>query len=102
MVHADAADFGALAMLEAEGGEEVCSGGVQGGVVGGCGGTVSKGAGDDAGVNVVGAGEGGEGGFEGEGVFLEPVEEGAVAEEARIGVLRGVDVRVCELDLGSS
>ena len=69
MVHADATDFGALAVMEAEIREEVCSGGMYGGVIGGCGGAMGKGAGDDAVVDVLRAGEGGEGGFEGEGVL---------------------------------
>ena len=52
---------------------------------------------DDAGVDVAGAGEGGEGGFEGECVCLEPGEQCGVAEDARVGVLGGVDVCVCEI-----
>ena len=35
---------------------------------------MGEGAVDDAGVDVAGAGEGGEGGFEGEGVCFEPGE----------------------------
>ena len=70
MIHADATDFGALAMLEAEGRKEVCGGSVQRGVVRGGGGTVGEGARDDAGVDVLGSGEGREGGFKGESVFL--------------------------------
>lgn len=70
MIHADAADFGTLTMVEAEGREEVCGGSVQRGVVRGGGGTVGKGAGDDAGIDVLGTGEGREGGFKRESVFL--------------------------------
>ena len=50
---------------------------------------------DDAGVDLAGFGEVGEGGLEREGVGVEPVNEGGVAEDAGVGVLRGVDVRVC-------
>lgn len=97
VVHADAADQGALAAAEAERGEEVGGGDVDGGVVGGAGGAVGEGAGDDSGVG--GAGGGvvvvvAERALQGKGVRLEPVEEGGGAEEAGVGVLRGVDVGV--------
>ena len=69
MVHADATDFGALAMVEAEGREKVCRWGMYGGVVSCCGGAVGEGAGDDTVVDVLRAGEGREGGFEREGVL---------------------------------
>lgn len=67
---------------------------MDGGEVGGCCCAVGEGAVDAAGVDAAGEGEGGEGGFEREGVGVEPVEEGAFAENARVGVLRGVDVGV--------
>ncbi len=84
------------------------------GVVGcGCG-AGGEGPGYDAAVYVSGAGKGvkgrggggagrvrghggvwvAEGGFEGEGVGFEPVEEGGLAEDAGVGVLGGVDVGV--------
>lgn len=85
----------------AEGGEEVGGGDVDGSEVGGAGSAVCEGAGDDLVVDAVGVGrrDGGEfgaaeGGFDGEGVVLEPVEEAGVAEEAGVGVLGGVDVGV--------
>ena len=62
--------------------------------VGGCCCAVGEGAGYAAEVDTAGEGEGGEGGFEREGVGVEPVEEGGFAEDAGIGVLRGVDVGV--------
>ena len=58
IVHADSADEGALAEVEGECGEEIGRRDVDGGVVGGCCGTVGEGAGDDAGVDGFGAGEG--------------------------------------------
>ena len=81
------------------------------GVVGCCGCAECEGAGDDARVDLVGAGKwvgrwgGGvhgrsgvtEGGFEWEGVGCEPVQEGRLAEDADIGVLRCVDVCVWEI-----
>ena len=45
-------------------------------------------------VDGAGAGGRGERSFEGEGVGFEPVEEGGGAEEAGVGVLRGVGVCV--------
>ena len=57
-----------------------------------------EGAVDAAGVDAAGEGEGGERGFEREGVRVEPVEEGCFAENARVGVLRGVDVGVLRRD----
>lgn len=62
--------------------------------VGGCCGAVGEGAGDAAGVDAVGGGEVGEGGFEGESVFVEPGEEGGAAEDAGVGVLGGMNVGV--------
>ena len=55
---------------------------------------MGEGAVDAAGVDAAGEGERGEGGFEWEGVRVEPVEEGGFAENAGVGVLRGVDVGV--------
>jgi hypothetical protein len=55
---------------------------------------VGEGPRDEVGVYGFCAGEGGEGGFHGEGVGLEPVQEGGFAEQAGIGVLRGVGVCV--------
>jgi hypothetical protein len=78
----------------AEVGEEVGGGHVDGGVVGGAGGAVGESLVDDAGVDLAGFGEVGEGGLERKGVGVEPVEEGGVAEDAGVGVLRRVDVCV--------
>lgn len=83
----------------AEGSEEVGGGDVDGGEVGGAGGAVCEGAGDDARVDSAGFGGVAEGGFEGEGVCFEPVEEGRRTEDARVGVLRGVDVCVLSVSL---
>lgn len=55
---------------------------------------MGEGAGDDAVVDACGGGQVGEGGFGGEGVGVEPVEEGGLAEDAGVGVLGGVDVRI--------
>lgn len=116
VVHADAADEGALAEGEGEGGEEVGGGYVDCGVVGGSGSATGERAGDDACVDCSGAGKrvgrgsvgsGGfglvvhwrvcvtKGGFKRERVGGKPVEEGAFAEDANIRVLRCVDVCVC-------
>jgi sugar lactone lactonase YvrE len=75
---------------EAEVGEEVGGGYVDGGVVGCAGGAVGEGLADGARVDAAGSGWVGELGFAGEGVLVEPVEEGRVAEEAEVGVLGGV------------
>ena len=64
------------------------------GVVAGCRCAVGEGPGDDAVVDPSGGGEGGERGFQREGVGVEPVEEGRGAEDAGVGVLGGVDVCV--------
>ena len=48
---------------------------------------MGEGAVDAAGVDAAGEGEGGEGGFEWEGVGVEPVEKGGFAENAGVGVL---------------
>lgn len=56
---------------------------------------MGKSPGDAAGVDAAGPRGVREGGFEGEGVTLEPVEEGGGAEDARVGVLGSVDVGVC-------
>jgi hypothetical protein len=53
---------------------------------------VGEGPGDEVGVDGVGAGEGIKGGFHGEGVGLEPVEECGFAEEAGVGMLRRMGV----------
>ena len=50
---------------------------------------------DAGGVDAAGFWEGGEGGFEGEGVGVEPVEEGGFAKDADIGILGRVDVGIC-------
>lgn len=57
---------------------------------------MSEGAVDDTGVDVSCLLQGGERGLEGESIFLEPGEEGCVTKEAGVGILRGVDVGVCE------
>ena len=67
---------------------------MDGGEVGCCCCAVGEGAVYTAGVDAAGEGEGGQGGFEWEGVGVEPVEEGGFAEDAGVGVLRGVDVGV--------
>lgn len=67
---------------------------MDGGEVGGCCCAVGEGAGDAAGVDAAGEGEGGEGGFEREGVGMEPVEEGTFAKDTGVGMLGGVDVGV--------
>lgn len=67
---------------------------MDGGVVGCCCCAVGEGGGDGAIVDAVGVGEGGEAGFEGKRVGLEPVEEGRCAEEAGVGELGGMDVCV--------
>ena len=56
-VHAYAADEGALALLETDGGEEVGRGDVEGCEVGGCCCAVGEGAGYAAGVDTAGEGE---------------------------------------------
>lgn len=94
-IHAYSPHESALAFLLADGSEEVGGCGVDGGVVCGGGCAVGEGGGDGAGVDAAGVGEGGEAGFEGEGVGLEPGEEGGGAEEAGIGELGGVGVGVC-------
>jgi len=67
--------------------EKVCGGDVYGGIIRcGCG-PVGEGAVDDTVVDCTGEGEVGEGGFRGEGVFFQPVEEGSGAEEASVWVL---------------
>ena len=67
---------------------------MDGGEVGGCRCAVGEGARYAGVVDAAGDGEGCEGGFEREGVGVEPGEEGRFAEEAGVGVLGGVDVRV--------
>jgi hypothetical protein len=89
-----AADEGALAGCEAEGREQVRGVDVERCIEGCCCGAVGEGGADDAGVDAVGLRGIGEGGFEGEGVGLEPGEEGGCAEYAGVGVLGGVDVCV--------
>lgn len=93
-VHADAADKGALADGEAQVRQQVGGGDVDGGVVGGGGGAVGQGAADDGRVDAAGPVEVLEAGLDGEGVLLEPVEEGSLAKDACVGVLRGVNVGV--------
>ena len=56
-VHGAAADEGALAGCEADFGEQVGGGGVDGGVVGGCGGAVAKGGLHAGAVDVTSFGE---------------------------------------------
>ena len=98
VVHADTADEGALAKVEGESREEVSGGDVDCCIVRGCSGAVGESAGDDAGVDCFGAGEGirsggggggsvgeaglgfvhrgfcvAEGGFKREGVGREPI-----------------------------
>lgn len=58
---------------------------------------MGEGAVDDPGVDLTGFAEVGEGGFEWEGVGLQPGEEGRGAEDAGVGVLGSVDVGVCGL-----
>lgn len=115
VVHADAADEGALAEGEGEGGEEVGGRDVDCGVVGGGGGATGERAGDGARVDCFGAGKGvgrgrggrggfgrlvhwgvwvAKGGFERESIGRKPVEESAFAEDAGVGVLRCMDVGV--------
>ena len=83
-----------MAFLETDVGEEIGGFDVDGGEVGCCCCAVGEGAVDTAGVDAAGEREGGEGGFEWEGVGVEPVEEGGFAEDAGVGVLGGVDVGV--------
>lgn len=67
---------------------------MDGGIVSGCCGTVAERGGHAARVDLVRFGQRGKGGFEGKSVFFQPLEEGAVAEDARVGVLGGVNVGV--------
>lgn len=107
VVHAHAADEGALAAHVAERREEVRRGDVDGGIVGSAGGAVGQGARDDA---VVGdaslrrsfVGAVSVGLFQRKGIFLEPVEQGRRAEDAGIRILRGVDMSVCDISVIST
>lgn len=94
-VHGAAADEGSLAVGEGEAGEVVGAGDGGGGEVGGCCGAVAEGGEDTVGVDAVSEGVGGQGGFEREGVFVQPGEEGGFAEDAGVGELGGVDVCIC-------
>jgi len=67
-VHADAADESALAFEEAGGGQDVGTGGVGGGEVGGCCCAMGEEAGDAVCVDFAGFDGVAEGGFEGVGV----------------------------------
>ena len=63
---------------------------------------MGEGAENAAGVDATGEGKRGERRFQREGVGVEPVEEGGLAEDAGIGVLGGVDVGVLRKDGGVS
>ena len=47
-----------------------------------------------SGIDAAGLSGGGEGGFEGKCVGVQPVEEGTFAEDTNVGVLRGVDMGI--------
>lgn len=66
-------------------------------VVGSGGGAVGEGPLDAACVYCFGFGERGEATFHGEGVGVQPVEEGGFAEDAGVGELGGMDMGVCSL-----
>lgn len=94
VVHADAADEGALAGGEAEVGEQVGGLDVEGGVVGGRRGAVGQRAADAARVHAARLGQGRQGGLHRERVLVQPVQQRRLAEDARVRVLRRVDVGV--------
>ena len=95
-IHADAADKGTLADGETQVGQHVGGGDVDGGIVGCSGGAVGQSAADNGCVDTAGPLKVLEAGFDGKCVLLEPVEECGFAKDARVGVLRGMDVSVCE------
>lgn len=70
---------------------------MNGGVVGaGCG-AVGEGAGYEVGVYAGGEGDGGQAGFHGESVVLQPFKKGGLAKETSVWVLRRVGVGVWEV-----
>ena len=64
------------------------------GIIGGSRRAVGESPGNTASVDFLRFGRRGEGGFEREGVLLEPVEKSALPKEAEIGILRSVDMSV--------
>lgn len=93
-VHATSADESTLASLETEIREQVGGRHRDGSVVRSSSCPVGEGAFDDLAVDFFGFGSIGEAAFHGEGVGVEPVKEGTLAEDARIWVLGGVDVGI--------
>ena len=93
-IHVTAAHKGALAAGVADSGEESRRGDVGRGEIGGGGGAVAERGGNGVVVDRAGARKGGERGFEGKGVCVQPGEEGRLAEDAGVGELRRVDMSV--------